>query len=284
MEIITGYRGIGHITSAQDGARNAMVMCKEDKVVLMGVGDSLEAEIASATTISIGSGYAINQGRMMGIDINDSETLTIASGTAGSKRADIIAIRYTKDSETGVENAQLVVIQGTSGATYVDPEYNDNDILNEGAAIDDFPLYRVKLNGVNIDSIEPMFKRWELDTGWRTDLVEINFNLFSGPTSIHQPAIRVIGNQVFFRGGVYYDGSVSQVDDPNYQIPSEYAPSSNMKWTSVAEAMGQGSAITVLEHTLDSTGKISLEYNIHAISGSTTPASLDTSYISWFID
>ena len=282
MEIVTGYKGYGHITSQQDGLRNALLMAMGSKVVLQNVGNGLSAEVLSNTSIQIGSGYAINQGRLMGINILDSETVSISTGTSGSKRADIIAIRYTKNTSTGIEDAQLVVIEGTAGATYVDPEYNDNDILNEAAIIDDMPLYRVKIDGISIDSVEPMYKRWYLDTGWRTDLVEKNFNEFTGPTPTHQPAIRVIGNHVYFRGGVWYATS-NQVGDPHYQIPSEFAPN-KMMWNSLSDTSGTGTGLYMLEHTLTADGKISLSSKLYADSGTTSPVQLDTSYIDWFID
>lgn len=282
MEIVTGYAGVSHITSKHDAVINASALPTAGKYVIKNLMDGLSAELISGNTIRIGSGFAFNQGRLMGIDNYDAEDVTIAGGTSGTKRADLIVIRYQKDSSTGIETASLTVIQGTEGATYVDPDYYDNDLLNDDSSVDDLPLYRVKLDGLTIDSIEPIFSRWYLDTGWRTDLVEINFNIFSGPSPTHTPAIRVVGNQVYFRGGVWYNAS-GQVSDPNYQIPSEFSPN-KMVWNSFSDTLGTGTGLYMLKHTLTADGKISLNSRLYADSGAVTNAQLDTSYINWFLD
>ena len=55
-----------------------------------------------------------------------------------------------------IETTEIVVIKGTAGATATDPTYTSGDIL-AGATQDDFPLYRVSLNGLNIEKVTPLF-------------------------------------------------------------------------------------------------------------------------------
>ena len=145
--LITGYAGTPHVTSAQQGACNAGLY-GAGKYVL-DVGSQFAYEVVSNNLIRIKDGYAMNQGRLMGIDNTISEELIIDNGLQGVKRADLICMKYTKNTDTGIEKAELVVIKGTSGDNYADPSTVCGDIL-AGASEDDFPLYRVKIDGINI--------------------------------------------------------------------------------------------------------------------------------------
>lgn len=49
------------------------------------------------------------------------------------------------------------VIQGTAGETAVDPELTQDDIY-AGGKVREFPLYRVKIEGLSITAVEQMFK------------------------------------------------------------------------------------------------------------------------------
>ena len=142
------------MTSAQQGACNA-AMYGAGKYVL-NVGNQFAYEIISNNLIKIQDGYAINQGRLMGIDSTLYEEMIIDNGLQGVKRVDLICMKYTQNADTGVENVEMVVVKGTSGDTYADPSTVSGDIL-AGAVEDDFPLYRVKIDGINITAVEPLF-------------------------------------------------------------------------------------------------------------------------------
>ena len=84
--------------------------------------------------------------------------LTIENGTQGANRNDLIVARYTKDSVTGIEDCNLVVIKGTeSSGTAADPEHTVGDIINGHVLQADMPLYRVPLNGLNVNALECLF-------------------------------------------------------------------------------------------------------------------------------
>ena len=152
--LITGYAGKAHITSGGDGAVNAALFGKGRYV--LDIGEHFSYEIISNNLIRIKSGYAINQGRKIELAVNDYEELTIDNGLQGVKRCDLIAITYEKNLETGIETAVMNVIKGTSGDDYLNPEHTVGNILN-GDAKDDFLLYRVKINGLSIESVEKLF-------------------------------------------------------------------------------------------------------------------------------
>lgn len=154
MKIITGYTGTKHITPADDAGFHRSIF--GDGNYVLHSGSQFAATIQSATEIRIADGELIMQGRHAR---NDSgyQAVAIANGTQGMYRNDLIVARYSKDASTSVESISLVVITGTaSSETASDPTYNTGDI--ENGETRDFPLYRVKLNGITIDSVE---KLWE---------------------------------------------------------------------------------------------------------------------------
>ena len=64
---------------------------------------------------------------------------------------------YTsRDIENDIETAEVVVIKGTPAESSKDPAYVTGDII-AGDLTDDFPLYRVCLNGISIEKVEKMF-------------------------------------------------------------------------------------------------------------------------------
>ena len=154
VHLITGYAGKPHVTSASDGALNAGIYGKGKYILNM--GEKFAYEIISNNLIKIKSGFAINQGRKIEIAINDYEEVTIDNGLQGMKRCDLIVLRYEKNSDSGIETANLVAIKGTSTDTYAEPVYTEGDILT-GKAVDDILLYKVFINGLSIESIESAF-------------------------------------------------------------------------------------------------------------------------------
>lgn len=152
MEIITGYRGEPHITSAQDRATNQG--CFGEGSYILDVGSKLEPEIISANEIRINDGVLSHQGCVANIALGTYDSLTISNGSQEMKRADLIVARYTRDSETLVEDIELVVIEGTpASGTPSLPSYNEGNIQAGDSPVD-MPLFRVNLEGVNIDNVE----------------------------------------------------------------------------------------------------------------------------------
>lgn len=154
LELVTGYSAEPHVSSADDGALNACVFGTGRAV--LDLGQKFAASITSNNEITILDGDAIDQGRHIRMTPGDYETVTISNGAAGLYRSDLICIQYDKNPETDVETASFVVMEGTPGSSYVDPDLTDGDILS-GDTLDQFPLYRVKINGFSLDSIEPLF-------------------------------------------------------------------------------------------------------------------------------
>jgi len=155
MKIVTGYRGIAHITSGDVGAFNASVF--GDGQYVMDSGEKLAITVVSNNQARIGDGDILMNGRHITIEKGLTEDLAFENNTASTNRNDLIVCRYRKDSGTGVESAELVVIKGTAvSGTASDPSYNVGNILN-GDDVVDMPLYRVKFTGITMGTPEAMF-------------------------------------------------------------------------------------------------------------------------------
>lgn len=156
MDIVTGYRGEPHITANQTGTFNAGIVGTANYV--MPTGEQLAASIISNNLIRILDGDIVMQGRHITIAKGTYEEVEISNGLQGMKRNDLICVRYTKDINTNIENAEIVVVQGVSTENNPsDPTYNTDSILS-GAIISDMPLYRIKLDGLVVGEPEKLFK------------------------------------------------------------------------------------------------------------------------------
>lgn len=75
MKIVTGRTGAAHVTSADDGARNAGIIGTGKYI--FNIGNKFAYEIISNNLIRVKDGYGINQGRQFGIEHADYEECEI---------------------------------------------------------------------------------------------------------------------------------------------------------------------------------------------------------------
>ena len=155
VKLITGLRVTADIESGDDGARIYGTISSSDRV--LNVGNLWAYQIISSNLVRIKDGELLMQGRHVRQAPNTYTDLTINNGTSGLKRNDIIVARYTKNSSTGIENVELAVLQGIPSGTATDPPITTGDIF-VGCEIHEMALYRVYLNGLNIESVTQMFK------------------------------------------------------------------------------------------------------------------------------
>lgn len=157
MHLVTGHAGQNHITAADHASLNAAILGAGEYV--LDRGSKLAVSIISNNSIRIADGDIMMQGRHIRLNEGSYVDLTIDNGTQDMLRNDLVVCRYTMDSQSGVEEANLVVIKGTPAASNPkDPEYTSGDIITDHAFLADMPLYRVPLNGLNIQEIVPLFE------------------------------------------------------------------------------------------------------------------------------
>ena len=114
------------------------------------------------------------QGCTAVIKKNTYDPVTIANGSQGMKRIDLIVARYNKNEETKIEEVMLKVIQGTPNAsTAAVPTYKTGDIQS-GDLVADMPLYKVTLDGLNVTSVDKMFTVIPTLPELSSNLVNIN--------------------------------------------------------------------------------------------------------------
>ena len=152
MNIIFGYKADPHITAQQ--LRDTYVGIFGNDAHVLDVGSQLAATVVSATEVQIADGVMVAQGCTASIENGVTESLTIANGSQGMLRKDLIVAQYTKNSGTGVENMGLAVKTGTPAASSpATPAYTTGSVA-EGDTLVEFPLYVVNLDGISITSVE----------------------------------------------------------------------------------------------------------------------------------
>lgn len=173
MKIITGATGQAHVNAADDGALYAALFGTSQFV--LPIENQLEAEVIATTRIRIKSGDVMVHGRHARIPHGTYDELTIDNGTSGYKRNDIIVCHY--EETDGIESMVLKVLKGTptTGAPK-DPDVVEGNILN-GDSVHEFPLYRVRLNGINLDGLDKLFSVWDAGTNHKHTMNQIDGTL-----------------------------------------------------------------------------------------------------------
>lgn len=173
--LMDGYAGGPHITETQIGLANQATFGADD-YVLEG-GRESEAQVLTNNSIRIFDAVYCIQGRRDVIPASGYTDVTIANGTQGMNRNDIIVRRYKKNESSEIESTEYAVIKGTPNAgAAVDPEVTTGDIRS-GATLHEMALYRVKITGLNITAVEPMFNILKNMASLQKELTELNSNI-----------------------------------------------------------------------------------------------------------
>lgn len=137
-KIITGHRGVDHITSDDVSSFQQGVVGDYD-YLLSDNPDDFVATIGANNSISLCDADIVIQGTHARIFATDS--VQIEQGTSGVTRIDSIVARYTRD-ENGVEDVTVIAKTGTSEP----PELEQTDIRGAGT-VREVALWNVTLNG-----------------------------------------------------------------------------------------------------------------------------------------
>lgn len=173
--LMDSYAGGPHITETQIGLANQATFGADD-YVLEG-GRESEAQVLTNNSIRIFDAVYCIQGRRDVIPASGYTDVTIANGTQGMNRNDIIVRRYKKNESSEIESTEYAVIKGTPNAgAAVDPEVTTGDIRS-GATLHEMALYRVKITGLNITAVEPMFNILKNMASLQKELAELNSKL-----------------------------------------------------------------------------------------------------------
>lgn len=180
IELVDGKAGVEHISSEDKAIIHQAKFGKSDMV--FDWGDALKCSIVSSNKATIGTGCASIQG--LDWHITAAETVTIQNGSQGMKRNDIIAAHYHRDSTSGNEKVELVVLKGSPNATAAaDPKVSSGKILS-GAVDAYMPLWRIPLDGITVGTPVRLFTpRGALWDSVTQTLIESQYGTVTGVKS-----------------------------------------------------------------------------------------------------
>lgn len=155
-ELITGTKGTPHVTSTQDRSIYEKIIGKGSYI--LDDNELLEPELQSNQSLRIRSGMLYHHGSITEVKRNTYDEVTIANGSQGMKRIDLVVARYTKNPETEIEEMNWVVIQGTPAASDpATPAYTEGN-MQEGDLTDDCPVFEVHLDGIQVTEVVKLLK------------------------------------------------------------------------------------------------------------------------------
>lgn len=187
LTVNTAEEAAGHIY-AEDDAAIFQSMFGGDGV--LNIGNCLKSTVISNNKVRISDGVLSVGGHIGRLSHADYQDMTIENGATGYNRNDIIYARFLTSGN--VDSFILAVKKGTATTgTASDPALVQGN-LYEGAVERDYPLYRVKLSGLSIASVDQLFTVIptipDLKAQMAKDKAEINQSL----TNIKKTYLRLV--------------------------------------------------------------------------------------------
>lgn len=137
-KIVTGHKGIDHITSDDVSSFQQGIVGEYD-YLLSDSPEDFVATIGANNTISLCDAEIVIQGTHARIFATDS--VQLEQGTVGVTRIDSIVARYTRDSD-GIEDVTVIAKTGTTEP----PELEQTDIRGAGT-VREVALWNITING-----------------------------------------------------------------------------------------------------------------------------------------
>lgn len=213
-----GFKGITVNTAA---SADAHIFAEDDAAIyqaifggdgVMNIGNKFAARVLSNNKVRVSDGVLCVGGHIGRMQYADYTDLTIENGVSGKNRNDIIYAKFVTSGD--VDSYVLDVRKGTAGSTAADPAMTQGN-LYQGATLREYPLWRVKIEGLSIVKIEQLFSVIptipELQEEMKSGLSEVNRKLEFGGNAIklrtevnfgndNETALQVYaGETIFFR-------------------------------------------------------------------------------------
>lgn len=155
------------------------------------IRQACKATVLSNNKVRIADGVLCVDGHMARIPYGEYEDCEIMNGQSGKNRNDIIVAKFETTGTGGIDTMTCEVIQGTAGETAVDPELTQDDIY-AGGKVREYPLYRVKIEGLSITAVERMFEIIPSNKDLSNKVAELNKNITSA-VSFNKNITKMIG-------------------------------------------------------------------------------------------
>lgn len=173
-EVLDVRIGDEHITPEQIMDVNIGTYGPGDYVIP--TGKKLEAQLISNNTVRIFDGVMVYNGVRDVIAVNNYHDIAIENGSQGMNRNDIIVRHFSKSEETQFGEAEFQVIKGTPASVdATDPSVSETN-LRDGDLTHDMKLYRVRLEGLNVVGLDPLFEELPSIPDLKEDVESLNGN------------------------------------------------------------------------------------------------------------
>ena len=175
MKIVSGRTGSPHVTSQQFRQMLEGIIGQGSYIIRS--GENLKPELTSNNLLKIRGGMMAHHGCISCVDIGTYDEVTLANGSQGMKRIDLIVNRYTRNAETEVENCSWKVIQGTPVASSpAVPAYTSGNLQN-GDLTDDCPAFEVHYDEINVTEVKSLLSVVDGLSELSSNLVNANNNI-----------------------------------------------------------------------------------------------------------
>lgn len=177
--------GLKGITINTPAAEEPHILAEDDAAIYQAVfggdcvfdiGSRMKAAVLSNNKVRVGDGVICVGGHMARNIYGDYEELVIENGMSGMNRNDFIVAKFTSTGPGGVDTFSLEVKKGTAGITASDPVVTKGN-LYEGASLREFPLYRVKIEGLSITAVEQLFTVRKTNEQLQNEVTELIGNI-----------------------------------------------------------------------------------------------------------
>lgn len=157
-----GFKPLTINTAADEAAH---IYAQDDAAIFQSIfggdgvfslGNMFKSTVLSNNKVRLSDGVLSVGGHIGRIEYGDYEDVTIENGVAGYYRNDII---YGKFLTSGDVDAYLIAVKKGTAVTSspTDPGVIIGDVY-QGAVERDYPLYRVRLEGLSIVAVEQLFE------------------------------------------------------------------------------------------------------------------------------
>lgn len=191
-----------HILAEDDAAIFQSIFGKDG---VFETGDRMKATVINNNQVRVSNGVICVGGHIGRTEYGDYSDMIIENGEISKNRNDIIMAVFSTTGKTGIDEFKIEVKKGTPGIAAEDPEIVKGN-LYEGSKIREFPLWRVKLEGINIVGVEQMFNVIptipELEE--KIELLNGKIELKMTPSSGMRFSTQWNDNYAIFQGDILY--------------------------------------------------------------------------------
>lgn len=172
ITVMVPEENLGNITAADDAAIFQSLIGSDG---VLSIGNKFAVTVISNNDVRVSDGVLCVGGHIGRIAYGDYNDMTIENGILGENRNDIIYAKFLTSGN--YDTFTLEVKKGDSVAGTANDPALTQGVLYENATLREFPLWRVKLEGLSIAAVEQMFTLVPTIPELEAKFNELNSNL-----------------------------------------------------------------------------------------------------------